>query len=62
MKEIASPCVRNCCLDNNDTCIGCLRTLTEIQQWSQASNQLKHEIMTNVEQRRLQQIVIHAVS
>jgi predicted Fe-S protein YdhL (DUF1289 family) len=31
-----SPCVRNCCLDDADVCIGCGRHLQEILRWSQA--------------------------
>ncbi|MBE0439386.1 MAG: DUF1289 domain-containing protein [Gammaproteobacteria bacterium] len=56
MIEITSPCIRRCCLDNNDVCIGCLRTMDEILQWSQASNSVKSEIMHRVEQRCLQRL------
>ena len=30
---VASPCVRNCCLDHDDVCLGCFRTLDEILAW-----------------------------
>ncbi len=33
-----SPCVRHCCLDDKDICIGCGRTLDEICRWSSATN------------------------
>lgn len=56
MSEMTSPCIRNCCLDRNDICIGCLRTVDEIVQWSQASNSVKSEIMRCVDQRRLQRL------
>ncbi|MGV2873061.1 DUF1289 domain-containing protein [Colwellia sp. E150_009] len=26
--KIPSPCVRNCCLDKNDVCLGCYTNLT----------------------------------
>ena len=32
----ASPCVRNCCLDQDDVCMGCFRSITEICAWHQA--------------------------
>jgi predicted Fe-S protein YdhL (DUF1289 family) len=32
-----SPCVRNCCLDDAEVCLGCGRTLDEILEWHQAS-------------------------
>lgn len=31
-----SPCVRNCCLDEADVCLGCGRSLAEILRWHQA--------------------------
>lgn len=33
-----SPCVRNCCLDEQDVCLGCGRTVTEIVGWSHFSD------------------------
>ncbi|HWR80770.1 MAG TPA: DUF1289 domain-containing protein [Pseudomonas sp.] len=35
----ASPCVRNCCLDDRDICLGCGRRLSEILEWSAASDE-----------------------
>ncbi|HFG1574822.1 TPA: DUF1289 domain-containing protein [Vibrio cholerae] len=42
-----SPCVRHCCLDDKDICIGCGRTLDEIYRWSSATNSEKQEILIN---------------
>ncbi|HHY0356068.1 TPA: DUF1289 domain-containing protein [Vibrio cholerae] len=42
-----SPCVRHCCLDDKDICIGCGRTLDEICRWSSATNSEKQEILIN---------------
>lgn len=36
-----SPCVRNCCLDENDVCCGCKRTISEIVNWNQFTRQEK---------------------
>jgi predicted Fe-S protein YdhL (DUF1289 family) len=33
---LASPCVRNCCLDEHNVCLGCGRSLEEIVAWSGA--------------------------
>ena len=35
---VASPCVRNCCLNLDDICVGCGRSLQEIKDWSQLSD------------------------
>ncbi len=37
MTEVPSPCVRNCCLNENDICLGCFRSLEEIIAWGNAS-------------------------
>ncbi|EPP0982123.1 DUF1289 domain-containing protein [Vibrio cholerae] len=42
-----SPCVRHCCLDDKDICIGCGRTLDETCRWSSATNSEKQEILIN---------------
>ncbi len=42
-----SPCVRHCCLDDKDICIGCGRTLDEICRWSNATNSEKQKILIN---------------
>ncbi|WP_394125702.1 DUF1289 domain-containing protein [Vibrio hepatarius] len=49
-----NPCVRNCCLDENDICLGCFRTLEEILHWSQSSNKEKQTILARCKQRRAQ--------
>jgi predicted Fe-S protein YdhL (DUF1289 family) len=43
--ELASPCVRNCCLDDDNVCLGCGRALDEIVRWSGASDDDKREIL-----------------
>ncbi|WP_299204367.1 DUF1289 domain-containing protein [uncultured Amphritea sp.] len=34
----SSPCIRNCCLDEQDICMGCYRTLKEILAWHKATD------------------------
>jgi len=48
---IASPCVRNCCLDKQDVCIGCGRTLAEIVLWGDADNEQKLKILSHAKKR-----------
>jgi predicted Fe-S protein YdhL (DUF1289 family) len=43
---VPSPCVRNCCLDDKDICLGCYRSLSEILRWSEAKEDEKKEILT----------------
>lgn len=52
--SIQSPCVRNCCLDENDICLGCGRRLEEILHWQESSNAEKESILNLARQRREQ--------
>ena len=48
----ASPCVRNCCLDAADVCLGCGRTLQEILAWHQAGQLERAAILARAAARR----------
>lgn len=50
----ASPCIRECCLDNQDICLGCHRSLEEILEWSDAALERKQEIIANCRVRGLE--------
>ncbi|MDN2664540.1 DUF1289 domain-containing protein [Psychromonas sp. 14N.309.X.WAT.B.A12] len=54
MNALASPCVGRCCLNNQDICTACYRSLTEITEWSQASDSEKQIIINNISSRRQQ--------
>ena len=54
MSELASPCVRNCCLDEADICMGCGRSLAEIVGWTKADNTGKAQILERAKARRLE--------
>lgn len=48
---VASPCVRNCCLDDDDICLGCHRSLAEIVAWGGASDQERRAILERAAER-----------
>jgi len=50
---LESPCVRNCCLNQHDICVGCKRTLEEILQWGNADEQTKLAILQNCHERSI---------
>lgn len=54
-KVIASPCVRNCCLNQDDICLGCFRHLDEITGWHTMNNQQKQQVLQRCQQRKQQQ-------
>lgn len=39
-----SPCVRRCCLDTQDCCLGCGRLYQEILEWHDADPARKEQI------------------
>lgn len=47
-----SPCVRNCCLDNNDLCLGCFRYINEITSWQSYNEQEKQKVLEECQRRR----------
>jgi len=54
MSKIKSPCVRNCCLDTHDVCLGCFRSMNEIMMWSKMNTTLdqKRQIILYANKRR----------
>ena len=49
---VESPCIRNCCLDDKDVCVGCFRSIDEIMDWAASTDEEKREILRNCEARR----------
>ncbi|WP_153020625.1 DUF1289 domain-containing protein [Pseudomonas sp. BMS12] len=41
---VESPCRRQCCLDDQDRCLGCGRTLAEILEWGKADSVRRRQI------------------
>jgi predicted Fe-S protein YdhL (DUF1289 family) len=54
--SVQSPCVRNCCLDDDLTCLGCFRTLEEIKEWGTAGNQRRLTILQDARRRQARRI------
>ncbi|QDE30937.1 DUF1289 domain-containing protein [Shewanella polaris] len=48
-----SPCVRNCCLDAQDICLGCHRSLDEILAWHTMDEQQKSTSLEIIKQRAI---------
>jgi len=51
-KQVESPCVRNCCLNEEDICLGCFRHIDEIVEWSSADNIRRQVILECAIQRK----------
>ena len=53
MAEVTSPCVRNCCLDDDNICLGCFRSMDEILSWRDASEQQQADIIDAAKTRKI---------
>ena len=51
-RSASSPCVRNCCLDDDLTCLGCFRSLDEIKEWGIVDDHRRRVILENAKPRR----------
>jgi predicted Fe-S protein YdhL (DUF1289 family) len=49
---LQTPCVRNCCLDQHEVCLGCGRHLDEILRWHHASSEERSRILARASARR----------
>ncbi|MDY0066034.1 MAG: DUF1289 domain-containing protein [Steroidobacteraceae bacterium] len=49
--SVASPCIKVCTLDEQQVCMGCGRTLTEIVQWSALSAEQQRAVCVAAERR-----------
>jgi predicted Fe-S protein YdhL (DUF1289 family) len=50
--SIASPCIRICCLDDKDVCLGCFRTLDEIRNWQASDDANRALVLKHCAERR----------
>jgi uncharacterized protein len=50
--EVSSPCVRNCCLNAEDICLGCYRHINEILAWKNYKTDEKKFVVNSCIQRR----------
>ncbi len=50
---VASPCIDVCRLDAQGLCVGCRRTMREISEWPNASDERRREILRALTQRPL---------
>ncbi|WP_102403374.1 DUF1289 domain-containing protein [Vibrio sp. 10N.261.55.A7] len=51
-RDIKSPCIRHCCLNENDLCLGCYRSLEEILNWHSLTAAQKEHVITLCNERK----------
>ena len=50
--KICSPCVRNCCLDESQVCLGCFRYVDEICSWNNLSKMEQQQVLQRAQKRK----------
>ena len=50
--RVQSPCIDNCCLNDEKICLGCFRSIVEIAQWSQMNDKVRQDVLHKAEIRR----------
>ncbi|WP_031435126.1 DUF1289 domain-containing protein [Methylomarinum vadi] len=52
LETIESPCIGQCCLNEQDICLGCYRSLEEITSWTLVDNDTRRQYLQNVAERK----------
>lgn len=52
VSSTGNPCVRNCCLDDHDICLGCGRTLVEITGWTKLTKAERERVLNDAAKRK----------
>lgn len=50
--NINKPCIRRCCLNEEDVCLGCFRTFDDMLQWNKANSTEKMKMLQKAGQRK----------
>ncbi|MGH1540960.1 MAG: DUF1289 domain-containing protein [Arenicella sp.] len=50
--EVKSPCIGTCKIDQKDICVGCYRSLEEIRQWRDSSQEIQRRIIALAAERK----------
>lgn len=62
MSDIHKPCIRQCCLNEDEVCLGCFRTFSDMLSWHKASIQEKKAMLQKAEMRKKEHAQKHASS
>jgi predicted Fe-S protein YdhL (DUF1289 family) len=54
VEKVKSPCIRQCCLDEQDICLGCSRSLQEILDWTKVTEKERSAVLVRAQLRKKQ--------
>ncbi len=62
MIDINKPCIKKCCLNEDDVCLGCFRTFEDMRQWHKANIEEKTQMLKVAQGRKKEYILKHTSS
>ncbi len=54
---INSPCIRDCCLNSEDICLGCWRHIDEIIAWQSYNQEEKRQVIHACQTRKKSKLI-----
>lgn len=57
MADINKPCIKQCCLNEEDICLGCFRSFDDMLRWNKASIEEKKEMLKIAETRKKEHVI-----
>ena len=52
VSTVEKPCIRNCCLNEEDVCLGCFRTYDDMLVWRSLSYDEKVRLLEKAKERK----------
>lgn len=52
--SIEKPCIRNCCLNEEDVCLGCFRTFDDMRIWHKSTDEEKRKMLSLAAKRKME--------
>ena len=62
MSNINKPCIRQCCLNEEDVCLGCFRTFDDMLIWNKSNEEEKTKMLKMAEERKKEHILKYSSS
>jgi len=60
MSDINKPCIRRCCLNEDDICLGCFRSFNDMLKWNKATTHEKTGMLKMAEVRKKEHALKYA--
>jgi len=57
MIDINKPCIKKCCLNEDNICLGCFRTFDDMRQWNKANIEKKTRMLKIAQKRKKEHIL-----